>query len=73
MPEITIRYNTPETLQVLKSIARYFDFAIAMPSMEKEKRPHKRRIDEITMFSEASLAEAWDSPEDERWDELYKK
>ena len=49
MPEITIQYNTPETLQVLKSIARYFDFAIAMPSMEKEKRPHKRRIDEITM------------------------
>lgn len=26
-------------------------------------------IDKITLASEASLAEAWDSPEDARWDE----
>ena len=73
MPEIIIQYNTPQTLQVLKTFAKYFDFAILIPKQEKKKRTGRRTIDEITLLSEESLAEAWNSPEDERWDELYKK
>ena len=30
-------------------------------------------IDEITVVSEPSLKEAWNSKEDERWDKLYGK
>jgi hypothetical protein len=33
----------------------------------------KKLVDEVTLVSEASLAEAWDSKEDQRWDKLYKK
>jgi hypothetical protein len=29
-------------------------------------------VDELSHVSEPSLSEAWDSKEDERWDDLYK-
>ena len=28
-------------------------------------------VDEYTLVSESALAEDWNSPEDERWDEAY--
>ena len=73
MPQIIIQYSTPETLQVLKSFARYFDYSISTPKPKNNKRKSKKKIDETALLSEKSLAEAWDSPEDERWDKLYAK
>jgi uncharacterized protein (DUF427 family) len=29
MPEVTIKYKKPETLKILKGLAKYFDFKIA--------------------------------------------
>jgi len=34
MPEVTIKYKKPETLKILKSLAKYFDFQV---STEKSK------------------------------------
>jgi hypothetical protein len=33
----------------------------------------KKLVNEVTLVSEASLAQAWNSKEDEEWSELYKK
>lgn len=30
MPEVTIKYKKPETLKILKGLAKYFDFTIAV-------------------------------------------
>jgi hypothetical protein len=34
MPEVTIKYKKPETLKILKGLAKYFDFKV---SPEKSK------------------------------------
>ncbi|HEY9003086.1 MAG TPA: hypothetical protein VIM89_17145 [Mucilaginibacter sp.] len=31
MPEVTIKYKKPETLKILKGLAKYFDFKISSP------------------------------------------
>ena len=31
MPEITIKYTSPKTLEALKALSKYFDFAISRP------------------------------------------
>ncbi len=36
MPEVTIKYKKPETLKILKGLAKYFDFKIS--SSKKEVR-----------------------------------
>lgn len=36
MPEVTIKYKKPETLKILKGLAKYFDFKISS-STEKKK------------------------------------
>ncbi|WP_413666236.1 hypothetical protein ACEN9X_16820 [Mucilaginibacter sp. Mucisp86] len=36
MPEVTIKYKKPETLKILKGLAKYFDFKISA-STEKKK------------------------------------
>ena len=45
-------------------------FEINVPSEDNAEKPV---VDEITLVSEASLAEAWLSPEDDHWDDYYKK
>lgn len=30
MPEVTIKYKKPETLKILKGLAKYFDFTVAV-------------------------------------------
>lgn len=35
-----------------------------------ERIQHIRTPDEATLISQTSLAEEWDSPEDQRWDSL---
>ncbi|OOQ58053.1 hypothetical protein [Mucilaginibacter pedocola] len=34
MPEVTITYKKPETLKILKGLAKYFDFKINVRSKE---------------------------------------
>lgn len=41
MKEVIIRYDNPKTLQILKNIAKYFDFSISdikHPKKEKNKK-----------------------------------
>jgi hypothetical protein len=40
MPEVTIKYKKPETLKILKSLAKYFDFQVS-PEKPKNKEPYK--------------------------------
>lgn len=42
-------------------------------SIVKKKKKGKNSADETALLSEKSLGEAWNSPEDERWDGAYKK
>jgi hypothetical protein len=35
MPEITIKYKSEKTFQVLQDLARYFDFVIVKPKAQK--------------------------------------
>ena len=34
MPEVTVKYKKPETLKILKSLAKYFDFKISAKKSE---------------------------------------
>ncbi|MBO0935089.1 hypothetical protein J2I47_00885 [Fibrella sp. HMF5335] len=36
-------------------------------------RRTRARVDPVTLASEASLAQAWNSPEDEVWDAYYQE
>lgn len=36
MPEVTIKYQKPETLKILKGLAEYFDFEIDSSSSKKK-------------------------------------
>lgn len=36
MPEVTITYKKPETLKVLKGLAKYFDFKVSNKSKENK-------------------------------------
>lgn len=45
---------------------------IGARSPNKQLTP-KPFVDEVTLASEASLAEAWLSPEDDHWDDFYKE
>ena len=37
MPEVTVKYNKPETLKILKGLAKYFDFKISAKKTEPFK------------------------------------
>ena len=37
MPEVIIKYKKPETLKILKGLAKYFDFKISSPKNRQEK------------------------------------
>ena len=37
MPEITIKYNNPKTLQALRDFAKYFDFIISTHTNRSKK------------------------------------
>jgi hypothetical protein len=41
MPEVIITYKKPETLKVLKILAKYLDFEISSPKTKKETKPYK--------------------------------
>lgn len=47
MPEVTIKYKKPETLRILKSLAKYFDFKV---STEKPKKKEPYTINGVTII-----------------------
>ena len=48
--------------------------SIQHPTASRRTRATTRpRIDQVTLASEASLAQAWNSPEDDVWDEFYQE
>ncbi|MCW3125399.1 MAG: hypothetical protein JWO03_1057 [Bacteroidetes bacterium] len=62
---ITIE-SAQNKIDLLLAIAREMGISILNTGQ------YKMVTDELSQVSEPSLSEAWDSTEDERWDELYK-
>ncbi len=38
MPEVTITYKNPKTLEALKDLSKYFDFIISKPKTKKKDK-----------------------------------
>ena len=64
---LTIESPSKSKIDLLLSIAR--EMGITIINMGA----YKIATDELLLVSEASLAEAWNSDEDNRWDELYNE
>lgn len=47
MPEVTIKYTSPKTLEALKAIAKYLDFVVSKP----RKEPTQKTDDASNSFS----------------------
>ena len=58
---LSIETETAEKLNLLMRVAEEMGMAVEA----------KAEIDPLTLISEGSLAEDWNSPEDERWDESF--
>ena len=65
MTTVTLQSRSKSKLNLLLQIAR----ELGIIAVKKKGR----KINETMLLSEESLGEAWNSKEDERWDELYKK
>jgi len=50
MPEVTIKYKKPETLKILKGLAKYFDFKV---TTDKSKK--KASLDDILIPGDKTL------------------
>ncbi|MFB9843281.1 hypothetical protein [Mucilaginibacter ginsenosidivorans] len=50
MPEVIIKYKKPETLKILKGLAKYFDFKVSSP---KDKQ--KKSLDDIIIPGDKTL------------------
>lgn len=50
MPEVIIKYKKPETLKILKGLAKYFDFKISSPNQKQ-----KRSLDDILIPGDRSV------------------
>jgi len=57
MPEVTIKYKKPETLKILKSLAKYFDFTV---SSGKKEQTSVNGITILPKDKNASLDELMD-------------
>ena len=44
MPQITITYNNPKTLQALRDFAKYFDFVIEKPGKKQSPETNNEPI-----------------------------
>ena len=47
MQEVTIQYNTPQTLKFLKDVSKYFDFVISSP---KEVKTEEMVVNGVTLI-----------------------
>ena len=69
METVVLKSRSSSKINLLIQLARELGISI----VKKKKGKKKSSADESVLLSEHSLSEAWNSPEDERWDELYKK
>ena len=65
--EAIIKTDDKKIFQPLISFLRSIDIEVLPQTGNKTQKP---KIDEITILSEKSLAEDWDSEEDQRWDKV---
>lgn len=68
MQTVTLSSTSKSKIGLIIQLAKELGVKTSQP-----KKKSKRTVDEITLISEKSLEEAWNSKEDERWDEFYKK
>ena len=67
MGTLILKTKSEKRLNLIQSLAKEL-------GVTTERSIRKTRIvDDATSVSEKSLGESWNSKEDERWDELYKK
>lgn len=67
MGTLILKTKSEKRLNLIQSLAKEL-------GVTTERSIRKIRIvDDATSVSEKSLGESWNSKEDERWDELYKK
>ncbi len=63
MPEVIIKYKSAKVLQVLKDIAKYFDFVVEKPATKKELNNREHDASLPITFSEnpdiTALAGIW--------------
>ena len=62
MPEITVTYEKPETLKILKEISKYFGFSISASKNRKNKEitlingvTMRRKSDDINSINNAEM------------------
>jgi len=60
MPEVIIKYKKPETLKILKSLAKYFDFKV---STEKPKKKEPYKINGVTIIPASEAFDPTDMTE----------
>ena len=65
--EAIIKTDDKKIFQSLVGFLKSIDIEVLPQTGRKTQKP---KIDEITILSEKSLAEDWDSEEDQRWDKV---
>lgn len=58
MPEITIKYKNPKTLEVLKDISKYFDFIVSVSKTSKKVKNEEINGVEIIPYNNNIDAQA---------------
>jgi hypothetical protein len=51
MQEVTITYNNPNILTILKELAKYLDFIVSKPKI-KSNKPEIQKVNGITLIRE---------------------
>jgi hypothetical protein len=67
MEKLVLKSKSRNKLDLIQKVA--MEMGVKTERLAKGKK----LVDEVTLVSEASLAEAWNSKEDNRWDKLYKR
>ena len=70
METVILQSPSKSKIHLLLKLAHELGISIVKKKKSKKTSTHGG---ETALLSQQSLAEAWDSPEDERWDDLYKK
>ena len=72
--KVTSLYRAKKMAKELAEQTGVMAVSIQRPATSRRTRATARpRVDQITLASEASLAQAWNSPEDDVWDEFYQE
>ena len=65
--------DSDKARRILKELSGRDEVSSAKLLAHSSKKPATPTVDEVTLVSEASLAEAWNSPEDDIWDDFYQE